>query len=587
MEWPRDEHGAAVARAPAGIADAYCRLGLVEVGDDGGLTVLSDCRELFPPLTALETLHYVSGDGQDAAPGAPLPQPLVLRVSRGSVPVVGAGIRFEVESGGGTVGDGAAASPILHETATDADGLAECHWTLGPGAAAPGRFQRVRASLLDADGDEIAGQVIVYCATASLLLLYVSGDGQEAAAGATLPYPLQLRVVNGGDGIAGLALDASVEEGGGALVSVSATTDAAGYASYGWQLGTGGPQRVAVRLRDAGGAELQRLEYAATVRAAATAGGGCDITIGRGGDFERLDGELLKRLLEENGGFVCLCFLPGIHDVEPLEIGGVGGARLSLHGCGPTALLRLRGAFELDGFRALELRDLAIELETERGVALRKNQAVRLAGLAIQRREPSEIEPCLLVEGATDLAMIGCVVGMGLPASAVIVGVTDNCRIDGNRFEGTLSFYGPPLENLAEKYLEALGNLPEMRFRGDGRLHFDGNDLQLLTMGGAVAEGLLNLVADGLFQTAVLGANVFRSQRNTFASTLLSFSENHFLAAPQDGVTPYGVMIAMRAAADGNVAVSVDDAAILHFLTQRPSGFKGAANQVFTRPPSP
>ena len=76
---------------PAGIADAYCRLGIVEVDGDGSVTVVSDCRELFPPLTAMEQLLYVSGDGQDAAPNALLPQPLALRVARGTVPIAGRG----------------------------------------------------------------------------------------------------------------------------------------------------------------------------------------------------------------------------------------------------------------------------------------------------------------------------------------------------------------------------------------------------------------------------------------------------------------------------------------------------------------
>ena len=301
--------------------------------------------------------------------------------------------------------------------------------------------------------------------------------------------------------------------------------------------------------------------------------------------MEQLDGDLLRHLLKESGGFVCLCFLPGVHDVKALEIAEVDGARLSLHGCGPTALLRLSDAFDLGDFAALELRDLAIELDSDRGLALRRNRTVRLSGLTIERREQSEREPCLLVEEATDLAMTGCVVGAGLPASAVIAGVTGDCRIDGNRFEGTLSFYGPPRDDLTEKYIEAHRSSPAMRFRGEGRLHFDGNDLQFLTVGGPIAEGLLDRVAIGVFQSAVLEANVFRSQRNTFVSTLLSFSENHFTVVPEDGA-PYGVMVAMRAAAAGNVAAVVDDDALLHFLTPQ-GGFKGAANQVFTRPPSP
>jgi PmbA protein len=79
----RKGHASTGDLSPAGIADAYCRLGIVEVDGDGSVTVVSDCRDLFPPLTAMEQLLYVSGDGQDAAPNALLPQPLALRVALG------------------------------------------------------------------------------------------------------------------------------------------------------------------------------------------------------------------------------------------------------------------------------------------------------------------------------------------------------------------------------------------------------------------------------------------------------------------------------------------------------------------------
>ncbi len=136
-------------------------------GAVGTVAVTSDCRELFPPLTALEQLLYVSGDGQEGAPGAPPPQPLELRVTRGTRPVAGASVRFAVQSGGGLVGDGSAAAASQYETTTDESGVASCRWTLGPGATAPARYQRVRASLLDGDGNAIPGQILVYCATAT------------------------------------------------------------------------------------------------------------------------------------------------------------------------------------------------------------------------------------------------------------------------------------------------------------------------------------------------------------------------------------------------------------------------------------
>jgi hypothetical protein len=62
IEWPRDDANNPLAASPHGIAHHYCRLGLVDF--DGtvfnGATV-TDCRKLFPPLTAI-TASDVSFD---------------------------------------------------------------------------------------------------------------------------------------------------------------------------------------------------------------------------------------------------------------------------------------------------------------------------------------------------------------------------------------------------------------------------------------------------------------------------------------------------------------------------------------------
>jgi photosystem II stability/assembly factor-like uncharacterized protein len=591
VEWPRDDDGDPIAREPAGITDAYCRLGIVEVDATGTVVVTSDCREFFPPLTALEQVLYVSGDGQDAAPNALLPQPLALRVSRGTVPVAGAGVRFEVESGGGLVGDGLSGSPWQYETTTDDMGYASCRWRLGPGIAAPARYQRVRASLLGADGQPLPGQTIVYCATATGVLQYVGGDGQQAGAGATLPNALEFRVANGGDGVPGVALTATVEQGGGSVIGpASATTDPDGYASVGWRLGTGGAQRLTVRLEDAQGNELQRLAYTAGIAQAATGGGGCAITIGPGGQFERLDSELLKRLLEEHDGALCLCFLPGTHDLDgELKVEDRGEGRLSLHGCGPTAILRVRGDISLDGFDAIELRDLSINITGGNGLlALVGNHEVCLNGIVLTRFQGAMGRgPGLFVDRARAVRMTGCTFGVSLDA-VVFQNIREYCRIDGCRFGSLISFYGEPGRNLSRRLIEVLGGSPEMSLVAAGArpvLYFVDNAVDFLTIGEAMVQQLLNRQAEGLFNTAVLQGNIFRFRSNVFASGLLSFDNNSFVGESQDG-EPYGVMIANRVAAAGNVAERFSDEASLHFLTPSGGGFSGAANQVFTLPQS-
>ncbi len=588
VEWPHDDDGDPVAREPVGIADAYCRLAIVEVEADGAVSVTSDCREFFPPLTELEQLLYVSGDGQDAAPNALLPQPLALRVSRGTVPIAGAGVRFEVESGGGLVGDGLSGSPWQYETTTDDLGYASCRWALGAGIAAPARYQHVRASLLDADGQPLPGQMLVYCATATLVLHYVSGDGQQASAGANLPNPIEVRALNGGGGIAGVVLAASVEQGGGAIIgSATLTTGPDGYASIGWRLGTGGPQRLAVRLADANGDERQRLGFHANIASTATGARGCEITIGAGGQFERLDRELLARLLEAGEGLVCFCFLPGFHEIAGLSFNGNPRQRLSLHACGPTAVLAIRDRLSLTELGMVEVRDLSIVLGPEAGLSFALSE-LRLAGVDLRQTSRTSNTPCVQVS-AQRAHVTGCRIAAASPQapSAVFSGAGD-CHVAGNRFDGTVSFYGLPGRDRSRELIDRLRGTPQLRLatsRGS-RLRFVDNDVSLLTIGANMVEQLFGLTAEGLFESAALHGNTFTAQSNVFTSGLLSFDGNGFVAEPQDGSTPYGVMVATRAAAAGNVAVRFGDEAILHFLTPADGGFSGAANQVFTLPQS-
>ncbi len=476
VEWPRDDDGDPVARTPDGIDDAYCRLGIVEVDAGGVVSVASDCRELFPPLTALEQL------------------------------------------------------------------------------------------------------------------LYVGGDGQQAAAGAVLAQPLEVRVVSGSAGIAGVRLAVAVEQGGGTLAgSAEPVTDADGYAAIGWQLGGDGPQRLTVRLDDGAGHTPQRIAFNATVAGgAATARAGCDLTIGRGGDFERLDNELLGKLLQQTGA-ACLCFLPGEHELDDLEFNEGQRMRLSLHGCGPTARLRIKRGVTLAGFAALELRDLSIELAGGAGVTLRGNDELRLARTTIARAAQQSNEPVVLIDGARVVRMSGCDIGAGPPAALVFDGdLGDECHVVGNRFAGTVSFYGMPGDDLSQKLFRALSSAQFRLAPKTGRLRFCDNSVQLLTIGQKMTERLMETqAADAVLQTALLQGNTFEALGNVFASGLLSVGNNGFVAEPPAGVAAsYGVLVANRAAAAGNVALTFGEQARLRFLTPGNGGFSGAANQVMTQPPS-
>lgn len=64
IEWPPFEtpNASPVAQPPRGIRHHYCRLALLRVGD-GVLTILDDCRQLFPPLTAHQATNAMHVTG--------------------------------------------------------------------------------------------------------------------------------------------------------------------------------------------------------------------------------------------------------------------------------------------------------------------------------------------------------------------------------------------------------------------------------------------------------------------------------------------------------------------------------------------
>lgn len=131
---------------PAGIHAHVAPLALVTFPDRA-----TDCRVVFPPLTGIDALAYVAGDGQEVTPNLltpvhiPLPVRPTVGVARGPLPVTGARVRFTADAAGGTVDGGTV--PVT--TTTAADGTASVAWSLAP--AAP--VQRLTAVLLGADGN--------------------------------------------------------------------------------------------------------------------------------------------------------------------------------------------------------------------------------------------------------------------------------------------------------------------------------------------------------------------------------------------------------------------------------------------------
>ncbi|HZF09057.1 MAG TPA: DUF6519 domain-containing protein, partial [Thermoanaerobaculia bacterium] len=217
--WRRDDKGNALAEAPHGVAHHYAKLALVDFDlATKKFDHLRDCRPVFPALTEMIDFFLAGGDGQEAMPGQTLPCNLAVGVTNGRWSVEGARVRFDVETGLGTLQVPNGPSGISVEASTGADGLASCSWTL------PATFDgsdtacfAVQATLLDPPWDgpstplffhanrsiarqvaydpgactHLAGATTVQAALDRLCrntsIAYVGGDGQEAGPGEMLP----------------------------------------------------------------------------------------------------------------------------------------------------------------------------------------------------------------------------------------------------------------------------------------------------------------------------------------------------------------------------------------------------------------
>jgi hypothetical protein len=131
LDWPRDATGHPMPAPPLGPVHHVTPLA-VFTRDATGWTRSSDCRCLVPSLSQLVSIDLVGGDGQEAAAGQPLPEPIRFAVRNGGLPVPGARIRVTAQ--GGSVTDGTATGAEI-VTTTGADGVAAVQWTLDGGGA--------------------------------------------------------------------------------------------------------------------------------------------------------------------------------------------------------------------------------------------------------------------------------------------------------------------------------------------------------------------------------------------------------------------------------------------------------------------
>ncbi|RIH82434.1 hypothetical protein Mterra_02666 [Calidithermus terrae] len=281
--------------------------------------------------------------------------------------------------------------------------------------------------------------------TRLLQLYYVGGDGQEAMPGQPVLAPLQVRVANGAAAVAGARVRFRVLGGGGTLgVTGHVLTDANGLAQTAWTLGSAGVQRARAELLDPKGDPLpnQIVDFGADLSVAANvaytpgcadlqnartvqealdllcrrpSGGGCEVTVGEGGEFATLE-QALKALLERGERDLCLCLMDGEHRVGALEVREA--VHLKIRGCGRGTRVRVEGGLRFEGLRGLTLRDFELEVLPDADNGTSRLQFVRCGELSL--------EGC---------AVAGSVQTGGVSGSLLLVVGPDRVRLRDNVLE--------------------------------------------------------------------------------------------------------------------------------------------------------
>ncbi len=232
------EGGGSVETAAAATGgDGVASAGRWTMGIPGSQRVRASVDGLDPvvfratSLDVPEAMAVHAGDGQEAATGTPVADPVQVRVTGTTGDgLEGVAVAFEVAGGGGSVESAAAV--------TGADGIASPgDWTMGD--LGPQQLLATVAGLAP----------VVFGATSLDVpagLAIHAGDGQRATTGTPVADPLQVRVTGTtGEPLADVAVGFEAIEGGGSAESATAATDGDGIASPGaWTLGDPGPQRL-------------------------------------------------------------------------------------------------------------------------------------------------------------------------------------------------------------------------------------------------------------------------------------------------------------------------------------------------------
>ena len=239
---------------PSGVTDAGGNVSVTwTMPSTTGPVTLAATLDDFPTIQTTATatvtagaatdLAIVSGDRQTGTVGTPLTDSLVVEATdQFGNPVPGAAVNWTVTTNDGVV------NPL--PSTADANGRASVEWTLGTvvGANAvvaslPG-VPIVAAPQADsATAGASSAPTVAFTATGTAgspaIMSKVSGEGQSATVGTTLPAPIVVDITDRfGNLIAGVEITFTVTSGGGSVANSIATTDGLGQARATWTLGT-------------------------------------------------------------------------------------------------------------------------------------------------------------------------------------------------------------------------------------------------------------------------------------------------------------------------------------------------------------
>jgi len=192
------------------------------------------------------SIELVSGGDQSAVANNTLAEYIVFIVKDASGnPFVGTNVNFSITEGNlGATGN---------STITNADGLANVSWTVGPTVGT----QTLSVTAFKADGtSHLTGSPLVVNATATGAVAerirIINGENQTGKANTTLINPIVIHANGYGNSIEGQTVYFDVTEG--SVSPVSGVTDASGLISTTWTLGpTVGTQTLTVTSFEADG----------------------------------------------------------------------------------------------------------------------------------------------------------------------------------------------------------------------------------------------------------------------------------------------------------------------------------------------